>query len=121
MCLIVFTSALSYDISWLLHCTHFHRTPSLFKVRAHPTSLPLHPPTLRRLWLISKEAADRLAEFEACDMVLLLDAVAGMCVADDALCRAVAETVAAKRAAYSAAQLAEVGSSLQRMGYTCQV
>jgi hypothetical protein len=74
-----------------------------------------------RLWLISKEAADRLAEFEPCDMVLLLDAVAGMCVADDALCRGVAEAVAAKRDAYSGPQLAEVGRSLQRMGYTGQV
>ncbi|WIA18272.1 hypothetical protein OEZ85_009739 [Tetradesmus obliquus] len=73
------------------------------------------------LWLISKEAADRLAEFEPCDMVLLLEAVAGMCVADDALCRGVAEAVAAKRGAYSAAQLAEVGSALQRMGYAGEV
>jgi 16S rRNA G966 N2-methylase RsmD len=54
-------------------------------------------------------------------MVLLLDAVAGMCVADDALCRGVAEAVAAKRAGYSAAQLAEVVRSLQRMGFTGQV
>lgn len=78
-------------------------------------------PFTRRLWLISKEAADRLAEFEPCDMVLLLEAVAGMCVADDALCRGVAEAVAAKRGAYSAAQLAEVGSALQRMGYAGEV
>jgi hypothetical protein len=54
-------------------------------------------------------------------MVLLLEAVAGMCVADNALCRGVAEAVAAKRSAYSAAQLAEVGSALQRMGYAGEV
>lgn len=70
------------------------------------------------LWMIAKEAAARLQEFEPCDVVLLLEAVAGMCVADDTLCEDAVAAVRASRERYSDQQLSSVRAALARIGYT---
>jgi hypothetical protein len=74
------------------------------------------------LWMIAKEAAARLVEFdpvkEGGSVVILLDAVAGMHVADDAMTSDVAAAVASRKSEYSQQQLASIAAALQRMGYT---
>jgi hypothetical protein len=75
------------------------------------------------LWLIAKEAAARLTEFdpvkEGASVAQLLDAIAGMCVADEAMTADVAAAVGARRGEYSSSQLAAIAAALERMG--CKV
>lgn len=70
------------------------------------------------LWMIARDASERLQEFEPADVVILLDAVAGMCVADDALCERVAAVVGSSKASYSQQQLQAIETALKRMGCT---
>lgn len=76
------------------------------------------------LWMIAKEAAARLTEFdpvkEGGSVVQLLNAIAGMCVADDAMSADVAAAVCVRKAEYSEAQLAAIAAALQRMGCTVE-
>lgn len=76
------------------------------------------------LWMIAKEAAARLTEFdpakEGGSVVQLLNAIAGMCVADDAMSSDVAAAVCARKAEYSEAQLTAIAAALQRMGCTVE-
>jgi hypothetical protein len=74
------------------------------------------------LWMIAKEAAARVIEFdpvkEGGSVVILLDAIAGMHVADDVMTSDVAAAVAARKGEYSQQQLASIAAALQRMGCT---
>lgn len=77
------------------------------------------------LWMIAKEAAACLTEFdpvkEGGSVVQLLNAIAGMCVADDSMSSDVAAAVSARKAEYSEEQLAAIAAALQRMGCTVEL
>jgi hypothetical protein len=74
------------------------------------------------LFLLAKEAAARLGEFEprreGSWVVVLLDAIAGMHVADEVMAADVVSAVSARREAYTPAQLAAIDAVLRRMGAT---
>jgi hypothetical protein len=72
------------------------------------------------LFLLAKEAAARLPEFqpprEASWVVVLLRGIAGMRVADEGMAGDAAAAVAARRGEYSGEQLAAINAALSRMG-----
>jgi hypothetical protein len=77
------------------------------------------------LWMIAKEAAARLTEFdpvkEGGSVVQLLNAIAGMCVADDSMTSDVAVAVGLRKGDYSQGQLTAIAAALQRMGCSAEL
>jgi hypothetical protein len=77
------------------------------------------------LWMIAKEAAARLTEFdpvkEGGSVVQLLNAIAGMCVADDSMTSDVAVAVGLRKGEYRQGQLTAIAAALQRMGCSVEL